>query len=69
MCGTFGFELNLGTIGIEERSYVTKYIDMYKSLRDVIVFGNLYRLWDPKDDSVLLGCTFRMIVETAVVCL
>ena len=50
MCGTFGFELNLGTIGIEERSYVTKYIDMYKSLRDVIVFGNLYRLWDPKDD-------------------
>tara|TARA_A100001015_G_C14640358_1_gene575183 strand:- start:49 stop:645 length:597 start_codon:yes stop_codon:yes gene_type:complete len=50
MCGTFGFELNLGTISVEERGYVSKFIDMYKEVRDVVAFGNLYRLWDPKED-------------------
>eukprot|EP00505_MAST-04D_sp_SCG-Rhode-Island_P002002 Stramenopile-MAST_4_protein_2002 len=49
MCGTFGFELNLHTITLEERKMIPQYIRVHKEVRDIVNVGDLYRLWSPAE--------------------
>ena len=55
MNGQFGFELDLAKISDEELKLAKEGIEKYKSLRDTVHFGDMYRLMSPFDgnDSVI----------------
>lgn len=47
MTGNFGFELDLSLMSETETKQAKKYVDMYKNIRSVVQFGDLYRLENP----------------------
>lgn len=47
MLANFGYELDLGKLSGEERGQVRKQVELYKSIRKVVQFGDLYRLRSP----------------------
>jgi alpha-galactosidase len=49
MCGTFGFELNLHTIPMDERKMIPQYIRVHREVREIVNSGDLFRLWSPSD--------------------
>lgn len=46
MAGMFGYELDLSKMSAEELDEAAKQVEFYKSIRDVITFGDFYRLLD-----------------------
>ena len=69
MAGQFGYELDLGTLSNDELEIVKGQIKTYKSIRNIVHYGDMYRLKSPfegrnaawefiKDDTVvLIYCT------------
>jgi alpha-galactosidase len=47
MSGNFGYELDLTKLTEEEKILVKNQVDLYKQLRDLIQFGDIYRLLNP----------------------
>lgn len=47
MCGTFGFELDLGKASQKDLQTFQRQITLYKKIAPVIRTGDLYRLWNP----------------------
>jgi len=47
MSGNFGYELDLTKFTAEEKEAVKKQIESYKDLRELIQFGDMYRLLNP----------------------
>ncbi len=52
MCGTFGYELNLGLLSPEEKDEVRTQVQYFKQHRDLIRDGRYYRLTSPFDSNV-----------------
>ncbi len=46
MAGMFGYELDLSKMSKEELDEAARQIEFYKSIRDIVTFGDLYRLLD-----------------------
>jgi alpha-galactosidase len=51
MSGNFGYELDLTKFTDEEKEAVKKQIESYKDLRELIQFGDMYRLLNPFDGN------------------
>ncbi|MGN0180175.1 MAG: alpha-galactosidase [Monoglobaceae bacterium] len=49
MCGQFGYELDITQISDDEADEIKNQIELYKNIREVIQFGDLYRLKSPFD--------------------
>ncbi|MGL5312165.1 MAG: GH36 C-terminal domain-containing protein, partial [Peptostreptococcaceae bacterium] len=47
MAGNFGYELDLTKLTEEEKEIVKKQVKEYKEIRDIIQFGDLYRIFNP----------------------
>jgi alpha-galactosidase len=47
MSGNFGYELDLNKLSEEERKIIKSQISLYKDVRDLIQFGEFYRLKSP----------------------
>jgi len=47
MSGTFGYELDLTTLSETEKELVREQVTLYKEIRDLIQFGDFYRLLSP----------------------
>jgi alpha-galactosidase len=47
MSGNLGYELDLTKFTNEEKEIVKKQIEMYKDIREIVQFGNFYRLRNP----------------------
>ena len=52
MCGTLGIGIDLNTATEERRSQIASYIRAYQEVRDVIQFGDLYRLRSLREGDV-----------------
>ncbi len=52
MCGTFGYELNLGLMSDEEKAEVKEQIKIFKQHRDLIRDGKFYRLTNPFESNL-----------------
>ena len=46
MAGNFGYELDLRTLTDEEKREMAEQVSIYKSIRPIVQFGDLYRLQD-----------------------
>ena len=51
MAGNFGYELDLTKLTEEEKEIVKEQIKEYKDIREVIQFGDLYRIFNPFDGN------------------
>lgn len=51
MSGNFGYELDVTKFNEDEKKYIKEQIDLYKSIRSVVQFGDLYRLESPFDGN------------------
>lgn len=49
MAGNFGYELDVTKFTMEERTYIQEQVALYKSVRKLIQFGDLYRIRSPFD--------------------
>lgn len=47
MCGNLGYELDLTLLSEQEKLEIKKQVEFYKTIRDVIQFGEYYRLLNP----------------------
>lgn len=47
MCGNFGYELDLTQFSDEEKEVVKKQVAQYKEIRQIVQFGEMYRLISP----------------------
>jgi alpha-galactosidase len=47
MCGTFGFELDIGKASDKDLAAFKTQVELYKLINPVIRWGDMYRLWDP----------------------
>lgn len=47
MAGNFGYELDITKMDEEEKKYIKEQVDLYKSIRRIVQFGDLYRLMSP----------------------
>ncbi|MDE7193638.1 MAG: alpha-galactosidase, partial [Oscillospiraceae bacterium] len=54
MSGSFGYELDLGTLSDEEKSAVSEQIKRFKKYAPLIHGGRYYRLSDPTTESIAL---------------
>lgn len=54
MAGSFGYELDLGTLSDEEKSAVSEQIRRFKEYAPLIHNGKYYRLSDPTTDNIAL---------------
>lgn len=53
MCGNLGYELDVTKLTEDEKSSVREQIKRYKKIRNIVQFGDFYRLSDPfKDNEV-----------------
>ena len=50
MCGTFGYEMDLGRCSREEKETVREQVETYKRRAALIAGGDYYRLTDPFQD-------------------
>jgi alpha-galactosidase len=51
MTGRLGFEMKLSDLSAEEQGILKSSINEYKEIRDIIQFGDLFRIVSPYDDS------------------
>lgn len=51
MAGNFGYELDVTKFSEEEKQLIREQIEVYKSIRRVVQFGDLYRLLSPFDSN------------------
>lgn len=51
MMGQFGYEMDLNTLSDEEFEKTKEHITLYKQIRNVVNFGDLYRLKSPFDSN------------------
>lgn len=51
MAGAFGYELDLTKLTDDEIAEIRGQVARYKSIRETVLFGDLYRLRDPWDDQ------------------
>lgn len=75
MTGQFGYELDLGLLTPEERAQVAEQIQTYKTIRDVIHNGDLYRLRSPficnhmalefvsEDKNTVIFCYYTILAK------
>lgn len=47
MCGNFGYELDLTKLSEEDKVIIRDQVDTYKEIRDIVQFGDMYRLLSP----------------------
>ncbi|BAM79576.1 alpha-galactosidase [Cyanidioschyzon merolae strain 10D] len=47
MCGTFGYELDPRVLSEDELREIRHYIELYRQVAPVVLFGDMYRLWCP----------------------
>lgn len=47
MAGNFGYELDLTKLTKEEKEIVKEQVALYKEMREIIQFGDLYRIFNP----------------------
>ena len=47
MCGTYGYELDMTKMTEEEKQASIKHIELFKRVRDVIHYGDMYRIRSP----------------------
>ena len=52
MAGSFGYELDLNTLGEEEKEEVAKQVENYKKHQELIHNGCYYRLCDPSQENM-----------------
>ena len=58
MHGTFGYELDPAKMTEAEMAECAEYSDFYRSHRDLICYGDYYRLSSPYDDSIFTAWEF-----------
>lgn len=58
MHGTFGYELDPAKMSEEEINECAEYTAFYKKHRDLIAYGDYYRLSSPYDDSIFTAWQF-----------
>ena len=58
--GTFGYELDLNTLSKEEQNKVKEQIEFFKKYREVIQYGDFYRIKSPFENN---GDTAWMVVS------
>ncbi len=69
MHGTFGFELDPAKMTAEKMAECAGYSDFYRSHRNIICYGDYYRLSSPYDDSIFTAWEFVSKDKTeALVC-
>lgn len=51
MAGVFGYELDLGKMSVAEQTQVKEQVAFYKKYRQLLQFGNFYRLKSPFDGN------------------
>lgn len=51
MMGNFGYELDLTKLTSEEKEMVREQVKLYKDIREIIQFGELYRIFNPFDGN------------------
>ena len=51
MCGTFGYEMDLGRLGPEERETVRQQVARFKEYSPLVARGDYYRLASPFDET------------------
>ncbi|OIK16550.1 alpha-galactosidase [Bacillus sp. MUM 116] len=51
MAGNFGFELNIDKLSGNDKKVVTEQISQYHKIKDIVCFGDLYRLLSPYDGT------------------
>ncbi len=47
MCGTFGIEMDFRDATCRDKKLVKAFVDMYKEIHPIILWGDMYRLWNP----------------------
>lgn len=65
--GTFGYELDLNKLTSEERQLVREQIKFMKEYREVIQFGDFYRLISPFESNFLSWMVVSKDKKTAIV--
>ncbi len=68
LCGQFGYELDITKMSDEELAEVKKQIEFYKSVRDVIHNGSMYRIVSPFEESRAAWEFVSEDKQTAVLC-
>ncbi len=75
MSGNFGYELDLTKLTEEEKNIIKSQISLYKEIRQVIQFGDFYRVLSPfecneaawnfvsKDKEEMVGMYFKILSE------
>jgi alpha-galactosidase len=51
MAGNFGYELDVTKFTEDEKTQIREQVSLYKSIRSLVQFGNLYRLSSPFDSN------------------
>ncbi len=51
MAGNFGYELDVTKFGDDEKWLIKEQVALYKSIRRIVQFGDLYRLLSPFEDN------------------
>ena len=67
MAGSFGYELDVTKMTDIEKEEVKKQIELYKSIRKVVQFGDLYRLKSPFKSNEVSWMTLSNDKEVAIV--
>lgn len=67
MAGSFGYELDVTKMTDIEKEEVKKEIELYKSIRKVVQFGDLYRLKSPFKSNEVSWMTLSKDKEFAIV--
>ncbi len=57
MCGTYGYEMDLNTMTEEEFAQTVRDVSYVKSLRDTLLYGDLYRLSSPFESDLTAWMT------------
>lgn len=60
MSGNFGYELDLTKLTEEEKSEIKEQVAQYKELRELIQFGDMYRLLNPFESN---DCAWMVVSE------
>lgn len=67
MAGNFGYELNLLELTEEEKDEIKEQVVAYKEIREIVQFGDMYRLLSPFEKSEVAWITVSKDKNEAVV--
>lgn len=67
MAGNFGYELDVTKMLAEEKKLVKEQVKLYKEIREIVQFGELYRLLSPFEDQFTAWMYVTEDKEEAVV--